>query len=59
MTRDGVPLQSWVPDAWIPGGNAIYNAMVDGWSELGVVITEDNGATYVEVEGTAQNGTSA
>jgi hypothetical protein len=50
VTRDGTPMQSWVPDAWIPGGNAIYSDMVAGWWQLGFIVTEDNGATYVEVE---------
>ncbi len=59
VTRAGKALQPWVPTAWIPTEDkADYNAMVAGWWQLGFVVTQDNGASYVEVEGTA-GGTSA
>ncbi len=54
VTRDGQPAQLWVPNEWIPTEDtADYNKMVLGWWQLGFVVTNDDGATYVEVEGTA------
>ena len=51
VTRKGVPLQSWEPVDWDAGGDAPhYNEMVEHWSEMGFVITRDNGATYEEAE---------
>ncbi len=51
VTRDGKPLQSWEPVDWDAGGESPhYNEMVQHWSELGFVISRDNGASYEETE---------
>jgi hypothetical protein len=53
VTRDGRPLQPWVPPAWIPDeDNPEFTQMVLNWWRLGFVVTRD-GSTYEEVEGTA------
>jgi hypothetical protein len=57
VTRNGKPLQWWVPAAWRPNEDySDYAAMVDGWWELGFVVTKDNGATFEEDEGNADYG---
>jgi hypothetical protein len=57
VIRNGRPLQWWVPAAWRPNEDySDYSAMVNGWWELGFVVTQDNGATFVEDEGTATDG---
>ena len=57
VTRNGQPLQWWVPAAWRPNEDySDYSAMVNGWWELGFVVTRDNGETFVEDEGTADYG---
>ena len=51
VTRNGMPMQSWVPDEW--GGNGDdpdYGQMVKKWWRLGFVISAQNGATYYETE---------
>jgi L-Lysine epsilon oxidase N-terminal/L-lysine epsilon oxidase C-terminal domain len=54
VTREGQPLQPWVPAGWIPEGRQPdYNKMAEGWWRLGFVVTRDDGATYEEAEGTA------
>jgi hypothetical protein len=54
VTRDGKPLQWWVPARWRPNEDySDYAAMVTGWWELGFIITRDNGATFEEDEGNA------
>jgi len=51
VTRDGKPLQAWVPDDWDEfTDDPKYNAMVKHWWELGFVVSADDGATYHEVE---------
>lgn len=51
VTRDGKPLQPWVPDDWDEfTENPKYNAMVKHWWELGFVISTNDGATYHEIE---------
>lgn len=57
VTRNGKPLQWWVPVAWRPNEDySDYAAMVTGWWELGFVVTKDNGATFEEDEGNADYG---
>lgn len=51
VTRNGLPMQSWVPDEW--GGDSEdpdYGQMVKHWWRLGFVISAQNGATYYETE---------
>jgi hypothetical protein len=57
VTRNGKPLQWWVPVAWRPNEDySDYSAIVTGWWELGFIVTKDNGTTFVEDEGTADYG---
>lgn len=57
VTRDGKPLQWWVPARWRPNEDySDYAAMVTGWWELGFVVTRDDGATFEEDEGNADYG---
>lgn len=46
--RDGQPA-SWVPESWNPTDEH-FNEMVDHWSQLGFVVSEENGSRYVETE---------
>lgn len=51
VTRDGKPLQSWVPGDWDEfSENPKYNEMVKHWWELGFVISTNGGASYHETE---------
>ena len=50
VTRDGKPLQPWAPNAWFPPSGEKYDEMVQHWSRLGFVITQNGGATYEEQE---------
>ncbi len=58
VTRAGQPMQEWVPDAWVPGNDSgqDYGKLVEAWSSLGFVVTQDGGATYEEVERDADGG---
>ena len=51
VTRNGQPMQDWVPDSW--GGETDdpdYGQMVRNWWQLGFVIGSTDGATYYETE---------
>lgn len=51
VTRDAQPLQAWVPTKWEDNDDkGGFNKMVQYWSELGFVITSDDGASYAESE---------
>lgn len=57
VTRNGKPLQWWVPVPWRPNEDySDYAAMVTGWWELGFVVTKDGGQTFEEDEGNADYG---
>ena len=58
VTRDGAPMQSWVPDEW--GGDTEdpdFGQMVQNWWRLGFVISAQNGATYYETERSFEDDT--
>jgi hypothetical protein len=51
VTRKGMPLQSWEPEDWDGGSDhSKYNEMVKYWSDLGFIVSNDNGASYEETE---------
>ena len=54
VTRNGKPVQWWVPASWRPNEDySDYDMSVTSWWELGFVISRDNGVTFAEDEGTA------
>lgn len=51
VTREGEPLQPWVPPDWKENDETpVYSKMVQNWSGLGFVVSENDGASYEEVE---------
>jgi hypothetical protein len=56
VTRDGMPLQSWEPVDWEAGSQSSkYNKMVQHWSDMGFIVSTNDGATYEETERTLED----
>lgn len=55
VMRGGQPERPWVPPEWKESADTPeFTQMVQHWARLGLIVSLDGGATYVEVEGDAE-----